>query len=104
MGTYVGWMASIAVMLLAFGLAALGAVLVMAHRILEGIDVILASIHIPDEEEDDQPQQFVGPSDIPMSRSLMDVIGSQGQEDKDVGTFRGRPPWEAPPEEPDSKK
>ncbi len=104
MGTFVGWMTAVGVMLIAVGLAMLGALLVMAHKTLEGIDVILASIHIPMDEDEGKrgPDQFVGPSDVPMSRSLMDVIGSQAQDDKDVGTFRGRQPWEPPPppEEP----
>ena len=105
MGTFVGWMAAVGVVLIAIGVAALGALLVMSQRILEGIDVILASIHIPDDEDDDTPTQeeFVGPANIPMSQSLMDVIGHPPTDTKDTGTFRGRHKWEPPPDEPQDK-
>lgn len=99
MGTFAGWMAAVGVIMIAFGLAALGALLVMLHRVMDGVDMIIASIHLPDEVEDDTSTQsdFVGPANIPMSQSLMDVLGRPPADPKDMGTFRGRQPWEPPP-------
>ena len=73
--------------------------LLTVSKILEGVNFIL-SIYHADIVEDNLPPQassFVTPSDMPLARNLMDIIGKPPGDNGNTGTFLGRQGWEPPP-------
>ena len=74
-------------------------VLLTTSKILEGVNFILSICHadIVEENPPDQMQPLIRPSEMPLSRDLMDIIG-RPPEDGNTGTFQGRQPWGPPPE------
>ena len=75
-------------------------VLLTASKILEGVNFILSICHadIVDENPPEPSQPFVSPSNMPLGRDLMDIIGKPPTDDGNTGTFGGRQPWEPPPD------
>ena len=78
--------------------------LLTASKILEGVNFILSICHadIVEDNTPPQAQPFVTPSQMPMARDLMDIIGKPPTDDGNTGTFLGRQGWE-PPNPPDVK-
>ena len=82
--------------------AGLTYLLVLVHKILEGVNSILDAIQWVSEEVDTNEGNLHGPADVPTSPSLMDLLHRPPKDDSGTGSFRGKQGWEPPPP-PDEK-